>query len=259
MTSAFGSWIYGIHDLVARFQAAEPFPHLVIEEFLADDLAQGLLDEFPSIHTMPHSRDYIFGDKHELSSVKEAGTASATFTAAVTGPDFEGALSAFAGREVFVDPMFHGGGFHQGQNGSYLDMHVDFNVHPLHEDWHRVINCLLYLNRSWEPSHGGELLIKNSPESEPTVIAPLFNRAVIMLTDLHTFHGYRKMSLPDGFTRKSIATYAYEKFEVGSIRPLTTGWAPESPSLVKRIVASRYDTAVKLKNRILGSGTARNR
>lgn len=73
-------------------------------------------------------------------------------------------------------------------------------------------------------AYGGELLIKNAPDAEPMAIAPLFNRAVIMLTDRYTYHGYRKMHLPPGVTRKSVATYAYEKFEVGSIRPLTTGW-----------------------------------
>ncbi len=256
---AFGPWIDTIGDHVTTFRDAEPFPHIVIEEFVTDDLANALISEFPDIGAMPHSRDYMFGNKHELSSIEAAGQASAAFSEAVNTPVFAAALSELTGHEVFVDPMFHGGGFHQGEDGSFLDMHVDFNIHPLHDDWHRMINCLLYLNKGWKPEFGGELLIKNRPDAVPVAIAPSFNRAVLMVTDDRTYHGYKKMSLPSGVTRKSIATYAYERIEVGSIKSRTTGWKPESPSLVKRIAASQYDTAVKLKNRFMGSGTASNR
>ena len=37
-----------------------------------------------------------------------------------------------------------------------------------------------------------------------------------MLTSDNTFHGYRKMSLPPGRSRKSIAGYAYELIEEGT-------------------------------------------
>jgi hypothetical protein len=38
--------------------------------------------------------------------------------------------SRHPGRPLLVDPTFHGGGFHQGGYGSYLDPHVDFNIRP---------------------------------------------------------------------------------------------------------------------------------
>src|SRR5207302_6775883 len=128
---------------------------------------------------------------------------------------------------LFVDPVFHGGGFHQGGDGSFLDMHTDFNIHPLHPDWLRMLNILIYLNRDWEEAWGGHLLIKARIDQEPVAIAPAFNRAVIMLTAAHTYHGYRRMALPAGVTRKSIATYAYREIEAGSLATRTTGWVPE--------------------------------
>lgn len=117
---AFGPWIDDITGLVESFRSAEPFPHVALDGFLTEDLAQGLYDEFPAIGAMPRSRDYIFGDKHELSSIDQAGAASETFATAVRGPVFTGALSTLVGRDVFIDPMFHGGGFHQGKDGSSL-------------------------------------------------------------------------------------------------------------------------------------------
>jgi hypothetical protein len=241
------------------FRSASPFELLVLDDFLEPSFAEALLAEFPSIEEMPRSRDYIFGDKHELSSVDERGAGGRRFVSLVTSDEFARWLSAATGYEVFVDPTFFGGGFHQGGDGSYLDMHVDFNIHPEHETWLRTLNLLLYLNKDWQEEWGGQLLIKAAVDDEPRAIDPLFNRAVIMLTDDHTFHGYRKMSLPPGVSRKSIATYAYQTIRAGEVRQRTTGWTPEDAGVVKKVAARYYNGAVLMKNRLLGSRTAKNR
>jgi hypothetical protein len=252
-------WVERGPSLLSGFRAARPFPHLVLDGFLVPELADALLAEFPDVEAMPKSRDYLFGDKRELSSVEEAGPAGAAFHRALLSKPFHQFLQQATGYNVFVDPRFFGGGFHQGGDGSFLDMHVDFNVHPEHADWLRTLNVLLYLNRDWRDEYGGHLLVKASPEETPVEIAPLFNRCVIMLTDDHTFHGYRRMSLPPGVTRKSIAAYAYQRVDAGAVRARTTGWAPEDARLFKRLAARFYNPAVRTKNRFFGSRTARNR
>lgn len=252
-------WLDAVDELRDEFRAAQPFPLVVVDEFLVPELADALLEEFPSPEAMPRSRDYVFGKKRELSSVESSGPAGRALWQALTGPTFAEFLSTLDGQELFVDPAFHGGGFHQGVDGSYLDLHVDFNVHPLHDDWLRTINVLLYLNPGWRPDYGGELLVKSAIEDEPRAIEPLHNRAVIMRTDDRTFHGYRRMTLPPGVTRRSIATYAYRTVAPGSVAPRTTGWAPEDAGWFKRGLARRYDTLVRVKGRLFGSGTARNR
>jgi len=138
-------------------------------------------------------------------------------------------------------------------------MHVDFNVHPLHPTWLRTVNILVYLNKDWSGDLGGDLLVTSAPDQPPRAIAPVFNRGVIMLTARHTYHGYRRMSLPDGVTRKSLAVYAYRLVDENEITAYTTGWAPEGAGTAKRFLARHYDRAVKAKNRFLGSGTAKNR
>jgi Rps23 Pro-64 3,4-dihydroxylase Tpa1-like proline 4-hydroxylase len=245
--------------LQSLFAAASPFPHLVMDDFLEAELAEGLADEFPSIDAMPKSRDYVFGNKHELSSVEAGGPSCTRFRDLVLSPSFAAFLAAATSFDVFVDPAFYGGGFHQGGPGSFLDFHVDFNIHPLHSDWRRRLNILLYLNRGWQEAWGGHLLIKGSPTETPTAIAPLFNRAVIMLTDDRTYHGYRKISFPPGVTRKSLATYGYERVQADQLRSRTTGWVPEDAGAAKRLLARNYNMLVKTKNRFFGSGTAKNR
>lgn len=255
----FNAWIDRGAELANDFRTASPFPVLVIDDFLDTATAEALLDEFPAPDAMPKSRDYMFGNKRELSSVAEQGPASKAFYDALLGEEFRAFLCALTGKDLFVDPAFHGGGFHQSGDGGYLDTHVDFNVHPLHPDWLRTLNALLYLNKDWKPEYDGRLLIKARPEDEPRAIEPLFNRGVIMVSDESAYHGFKRMTLPPGVTRKSIATYAYQKIEAGSAKARTTGWAPDDASRVKRSMARHYDTAVRLKTHFLGSATAKNR
>ena len=144
------TWLNKAESLRASFETAQPFPLLVLDDFLVPELAAGLLSEFPAIDAMPKSRDYVFASKHELSSVEEAGPAGLRFHEAMISPAFANFLRAATGLDVFVDPLFFGGGFHQGGHGSYLDMHVDFNM-------------LVYLNRDWRDEYGGQLLVRMRP------------------------------------------------------------------------------------------------
>jgi Rps23 Pro-64 3,4-dihydroxylase Tpa1-like proline 4-hydroxylase len=255
----FGAWVDRGGSLGDEFRAASPFPLLVIDGFLDEAAADSVLSEFPRPDAMPKSRDYVFGDKHELSSVAEQGEASRALYDALMGDRFRAFLCQLTGDDLFVDPAFHGGGFHQSGDGGFLDTHVDFNVHPLHDDWLRTLNILLYLNKDWKSEYDGRLLIKANRDDEPRAIEPLFNRGVIMVSDEHSYHGFRKMTLPPGVTRKSIATYAYQRIEAGSMTPRTTGWVPEDANALKRALARHYDTAVRVKTRFFGSATAKNR
>lgn len=258
MVAAFGPWHRNAAQLAEQFATAQPFPHVVIDDFLDHDFALQLLGEFPAAEEMPHSRDYVFGDKRELSSLESRGPVSKSYHDMLLSEDFAAVLERLTGRRLFVDPAHHGGGFHRGTNGSYLDTHVDFNVHPLHDDWRRTLNILLYLCPDWRPEYDGALLVRTSPDDEPTRILPGFNRAVIMLTGDNTYHGYRKMTLPPGVSRNLIATYAYELVRPGSLKARSTSWAPES-GRTKQLLARYHGPLTKMKNKVLGSGTAKNR
>lgn len=168
-------------------------------------------------------------------------------------------LKSITGLNVFVDPDFHGGGLHSGGAGSYLDMHADFNVHPLHRDWIRELNILLYLNEGWEPSWGGQLKLRHRGTSEKREVEPLFNRCVVMLTKAHTLHGYDPIQFPEGRYRRSIAAYAYSKAGPEDVlKPRSTVWISDL-SIVRRALGPATLQIVKLKNRIFGSGSTRNR
>jgi hypothetical protein len=91
------AWMERAASLEGRFREASPFPHLVLDDFLVPAFADALLAEFPVVDAMPKSRDYVFGNKHELSSVEEAGSASATLHRALLAEPFQRFLHAATG------------------------------------------------------------------------------------------------------------------------------------------------------------------
>lgn len=245
--------------MVQRFQTATPVRHVAIDGFLDEPIAQQLLDDFPPPDEMPKSRDYMFSDKRELSTLDRHSEASRAVHKALTSPEFVGFLGELVGREVFIDPEYAGGGFHAGAAGSFLDLHTDFNIHPAHPDWLRELNILIYLNPGWEASWGGELQLTDDPERPGVSVEPVFNRAVIMESTDTSFHGYRHLSFPAGTARRSLAAYAYSLVQDGSVTRRTTNWVPQDANPVKALLARNWNRIVLTKNRFFGSGTLKNR
>src|SRR3954466_9432609 len=106
----FNSWIDRGDELASEFQAGDPFPLLLIDDFLDEETAEGLLAEFPAPDAMPKSRDYMFGDKRELSSVAEQGPVPKALSAAWMGLRSKRSLARPPGKALFVAPAFTGVG-----------------------------------------------------------------------------------------------------------------------------------------------------
>jgi Rps23 Pro-64 3,4-dihydroxylase Tpa1-like proline 4-hydroxylase len=248
-----------IDDLVIRFGESGPVKHVVIDDFLDADYARELFNDLPDLTAMPKSRDYMFSDKRELSTLDMHSDISVKLHEIFMSKEFAEFSTRLVGRDIFIDPEYVGGGFHAGNAGSFLDLHVDFNIHPAHPTWLRELNILLYLNPGWEPSWGGELLLTDHPENGSINVEPKFNRLIIMECTDSSFHGYRAIAFPAGHSRRSIAAYGYSKVPEGSVPRHTTNWVPENASLGKRLLAKNWNRIVLIKNRFFGSGTLKNR
>lgn len=243
------------------FQGAAPVRHLVIDDFLSSDWAQELFSDLPSIDEMPKSRDYMFSNKRELSTLDLGPPTCVALHDVFVGSEMAALLTDLLGRPVVVDPDYVGGGFHAGSDGSFLDLHTDFNRHPVRPGWMREFNLLLYLNPGWERSWGGELELTDDPDRPPVRVEPLLNRLVIMESTNRSFHGYSRISFPAGNERRSIAAYGYSILRDGEPAPkrTTTNWKPQHAGLTKRLIARNWNRLVLSKNRVFGSGTLRNR
>jgi Rps23 Pro-64 3,4-dihydroxylase Tpa1-like proline 4-hydroxylase len=207
-----------LSDIAARHSAgyndAKPFPHVVIDDFLPEAVAQRILDEFPS----PDSEDWFRWHQQterKLQSTAELGMGPVTrqvlnqFNSSAV-IDF---LESLTGIEHLVpDPHYWGGGLHQIERGGFLKVHADFNHHS-RLDLERRLNLLLYLNRDWRDEWGGHLELWDTGMTAMVErIAPIFNRCVVFSTTSFAYHGHPDpLQCPEGVSRKSMALYYYTK------------------------------------------------
>jgi Rps23 Pro-64 3,4-dihydroxylase Tpa1-like proline 4-hydroxylase len=133
---------------------------------------------------------------------------------------------------LIPDPYFEGGGMHQIVRGGHLNVHVDFNRHPL-TGLDRRLNVLLYLNRDWQVQWGGAFeLWSGDGEQMVKRVPPLFNRLVVFSTTEISYHGHpHPLACPEDRTRRSLALYYYSngRPEEGGSKAAThnTLWAGE--------------------------------
>ncbi|MFN2449523.1 MAG: 2OG-Fe(II) oxygenase [Candidatus Baltobacteraceae bacterium] len=197
-------------ELRRAFAQADPIRHVVIEDFLQPDAARRAEQAFPK----PEAMAIAFAGLAEVKRAEQdLGALDAVFAGIFDDLNDPAFVQWLAGvtqiPDLAADPQLHGGGLHQGPDGSYLDVHADFNIHP-GSGLFRRLNLLIYLNPRWEPHWQGYLELWSRDMNEcRQYIEPKFNRCLIMETHDYAFHGYKELRLPAGVTRKSLAAYYY--------------------------------------------------
>jgi Rps23 Pro-64 3,4-dihydroxylase Tpa1-like proline 4-hydroxylase len=194
------------------YASAEPFPHIVIDDFLPTDVLRRVAENFPNAGNIEW---YKFADPRSKKLAAEDESLiednARWLLYQLNSATFMKFLETLTGIEGLIpDPYFAGGGLHQIERGGYLKIHADFNRHPkLKLD--RRLNLLLYLNENWKEEYGGHLELWDR-EMEQAVhrILPIFNRCVIFSTTDTSYHGHPEpLTCPSGMTRKSLALYYY--------------------------------------------------
>ncbi len=197
-------------QLAADFQAGLPYKHLVLDNFLNADVADALYDSFPSVDKLAKHYKGLNENKSEGSNFNDFAPVFTQVRQEIMSAGFAQWMQQVTGISgVYVTDDNLGTGLHQGGDGSFLDIHVDFNIHHV-KNVHRRLNMLIYLNKNWKPEYGGAMEMWNADMSQCTKKVPCdFNRCLIFETNDISYHGYSKVSLPPGMTRKSFYTYFY--------------------------------------------------
>lgn len=199
-------------DLNEAYQAGNPFPHIVIDDFLPEPLLRKCLEEFKEEardegETFDRAQERL---KTQYPPDKMGPVARNLFYTFNSLP-FIRVIENISGiKGLIPDPYFRGAGLHEIRTGGHLSVHADFN-HHVNMDLERRINLLIYLNDDWKDEYGGQLeLWTTDMKSKEQSIVPLFNRAAMFSTTSFSNHGNpNPVAHPDGRSRKSIALYYY--------------------------------------------------
>jgi hypothetical protein len=200
-------------SLAESYCFADPFPHIVLDNFFPADVIQMAFENFPP-EALASDKVFEMGyaglHKRQVLPAECNGPARSVFQFFNSQPmlEFLEGLSAIPG--LIPDPYFVGGGFHETSRGGKLGVHADFRINEqLH--LHRRMNVIVYLNPQWDDAYGGHLELWDRKMTRLVKsVAPIFNRCVIFNTDADSYHGHPDpLTTPEGLTRRSMALYYY--------------------------------------------------
>jgi hypothetical protein len=207
------AWTAQVDQLALRYQNAEPYPHIHLENLLDQGAARQLEAEFPAFGSSAwiHYKHYN-EDKLGFTKRDQFPENLGRLVDELNSKPFTTWLSRLTGiPNLLADPDLEGGGLHQSQRGGFLNIHADFTVHQHHPNWRRRVNLLLYLNEGWQDEWRGASEVWDRHMTRSMVkVPPLLNHALIFNTDEDSYHGFPEpLDCPDGVARKSVALYYY--------------------------------------------------
>lgn len=185
--------------------------HIVIDDFLNHEKASRIEEAF--LELKPNDKwyqyDNLFEKKLATDQVSLMPQVIKQMLFELNGQEFINYLEELTGIDGLIpDPGLRGGGIHLIPETGFLDIHADRSFHPKLELYRRV-NVLIYFNRSYFKSYGGQFELWSSDMNECIkVIEPIFNRAVIFNTDALSFHGHPN-PWNNSKPRMSLATYYF--------------------------------------------------
>jgi Rps23 Pro-64 3,4-dihydroxylase Tpa1-like proline 4-hydroxylase len=211
---------FSLDQLTNSFQNNQPFPHVVIDDFLNTQSCEKLL------YDLDHVDNKDTWNKHNHDRIQIKWRSNWQCDEDV--PDHTRAMIQFFNGGTFLrwlsqltdmaglipDPYLTGGGFNQINRGGVLAIHADGNWHDLMKI-HRRLNVIIYLNHDWQDHWGGHLELwdrdhHQQPGQCRVKIRPDFNRCVIFATDDYSYHGHpTPLTCPEDRGRKSLILYYY--------------------------------------------------
>jgi Rps23 Pro-64 3,4-dihydroxylase Tpa1-like proline 4-hydroxylase len=195
------------------FRDATPFNYCVVDNFLREEVALKVSDEF-----LDHDSDKWFVYSNPLENKKALNDWNAfpkttyQLFSFLNSDSFIQLLSQYTGLTLLPDYGLHGGGWHSHSCGGNLNPHLDYSLHPK-SHLQRIINLIIYINPAYKTEYGGHLGLwsndsrTNRPDVLVREVEPRFNRAVFFNTTQNSWHGMSR-ELPDrSFVRRSLAVY----------------------------------------------------
>jgi len=205
----FGEWVNDVDRLKNKFLNAVPFEHIVIDNFLNEKYANELYDLFPEkfedwyVYENPIEVKYTYDN---IDNLNEKFRNYFYYLSSNKILDIFRKLTDI--KDLTYDEYLHGAGLHCHPKYGRLNIHLDYEKHPITYK-ERRLNIILFLTKNWKQEWGGqnELWDKDAIKCV-TKTDVKFNRAIIFKTNDISWHGLpNPINCPEEYFRKTLAFY----------------------------------------------------
>ena len=205
------------NDLNLKFINAKPFKHIYVEQFFNPKFAEELYSHFPENNEFigesgvqeRSSIRYHHSQKDEIYFHLNEAVKDARYL------EFLEAVSSI--KNLLLDHTHSEFEVKQSLPGEEMEPHIDSNYH-FDLTHHRRLNLIAYFNKDWNSDMGGNIELHSNPidwwGNQVTEYLAGFNTMLMFETGENTWHGFKRINIPDGHTersRKSLAHYFYTK------------------------------------------------
>jgi Rps23 Pro-64 3,4-dihydroxylase Tpa1-like proline 4-hydroxylase len=209
-TNIFGDWFNNFSNNEDLHINTSPFPYIIIPEFINTDYYNQIKSSFPST---PDDKWWKYENplevKYALDNLELMDPIiSNVFYSLSHENTIDKFKKIFNIPELEYDPYCHGAGLHMHPRYGRLNMHLDYEIHPI-SNKQRRLNIILYLNDEWDPAWNGDTQLWDNTVSECVVKSyPKGNTAIVFVTTEQSWHGVPETILcPQDTYRKTLAFY----------------------------------------------------
>ena len=207
----FGEWTENVQELSFDFNSNKNFPHIVIENFLKQEVIEEIHTNFPDFNKEDWwEYNNPIEVKYANDKIKTLHPVIQNVFNALSTEKITDKIKILSGiNDLEHDPTLHGAGLHLHPRNGRLLLHLDYEKHPVLENKQRRLNIILYLSKNWKPEWNGSTELWNKSLTEKIKESPVvFNSALIFQTTEESWHGVPlKIMCPSDIFRKSLAFY----------------------------------------------------
>jgi len=205
----FGDWVNNLSELKIKFKNAEPFEHIVIDNFLNIEYANEIEKLFPTNFDDWYHYCNPIEVKYAFDNINILDEKLKNYFYFLSSNCIINLVKDITNiHNLEFDDYLHGAGLHAHGNNGRLNIHLDYEKHPF-SGKERRLNIIYFSTKDWNPNWNGANELWNSEVSKCIKKTEVkFNRAIIFKTKEISWHGlHKKIKCPENIFRKTLAYY----------------------------------------------------
>ena len=210
----FGNWIHNIDYYKEKFNTkldGLDNRFVVIDNFLNDDIIKKIIETFPKVSNKDwFSYNNPLEVKYLNSNINTYPETLKNLYYILSTDYMVDIFSQITDiKDLEYDKTLYGSSIQSMPRYGRLNIHLDYEKHPILNNRERRLNIILYLNKSWKDNWNGNTELWDTNVQNCIVSQKVkYNTAIIFETNNTSWHGVPdKIMCPDNESRKTLAYY----------------------------------------------------